>query len=273
MNQAEFLSILKTVFDFIAVYIIVYYLLKWSVQTRSFTMVKGLLVVFAVYIASRFLMLPTLSWVLNGLFVPIVVVLMIVFQSEIRRFLDQLGRPDRLFKALPISENRRTTIVKNLLKSMSLLSSEKIGALIVIEQSTHLGDYVESGIPIDAEITSDLLVTLFWPSTPTHDGAVIIRGDRIVSAGCLLPLTDTPLTDRRLGTRHRAAMGLSEITDAVIFVVSEEQGIVSIAEHGELNRHQTKESLAERLFQIYAEDSVQSNINHVVDSSVLGKSS
>jgi diadenylate cyclase len=257
--------------DFIVVYVVVYYLLKWSIQTRSFTMVKGLFVVFSVYFLSMMLELPTITWILNGFFIPFVLVLVVVFQNEIRRFLDQLGRPDRLFKSLPIAESRRTKIIGSFLKAMSLLSSEKIGALIVIEQSTHLGDYVETGIFIDSEISSDLITTLFWEGTPTHDGAIIIRGDRIVSAGCLLPLTDTPLSDRRLGTRHRAAMGLSEVTDAVVFVVSEEQGVISIAEHGELNRHQTKESLEERLLQIYDDESVQSNINAEVDSSVLGK--
>jgi len=271
MNPAEIRELVLLGIDFAVVYVVVYYLLKWSIQTRSFTMVRGLFVVFSVYFVSMILELPTLSWILKGFFLPFVLVLVVVFQTEIRRFLDQLGRPDRLFKSLPISEGRRTKIIQSLLKSMTFLSTERIGALIVIEQSTNLGDYVESGMYIDSEISSDLITTLFWEGTPTHDGAIIIRGDRIVSAGCLLPLTDTPLSDRRLGTRHRAAMGLSEVTDAVVFVVSEEQGIISIAEHGELKRHQTRESLEERLFQLYREDSVQSNINADVDSSVLGK--
>ncbi len=208
-----------------------------------------------IYFVSRLFGFLTLNWLLEKLATALILIAIIIFQPELRRFLEKIGS-GKLFS--PLVEGQReaksTTVIKHLLKTVEMLSKEKIGALIVSEVGTNLSEYIESGIPIRSHISAELLCTLFWPKSPTHDGAVIIRENKIEAAGCLLPLTDTPLTDGRLGTRHRAAIGLSKLTDAVIIVVSEESGIVSIAENGNLNRFLNKEALETRLFNLYKEE-------------------
>ena len=144
-------------------------------------------------------------------------------------------------------------LIKQLLNTVDLLSSQKIGALIVLENHQSLDDYIDSGIYISGQLSSELLSTLFWQGSPTHDGATIIQKDRIVAAGCLLPLSETKGLDRRLGTRHMAAVGLSEQTDAVIIIISEETGTISLAEYGNLTRYLNREALETRLFNLYKE--------------------
>ena len=138
--------------------------------------------------------------------------------------------------------------IQQLVRGVESLSKNKIGAIIVLEGTTSLKNYIDSGIKIGGELNADIISTLFWPGTPTHDGAIIVKDGSIEAASCYLPLTETPIPDRRIGTRHRAALGLSETTDAFIIVVSEESGIISIAENGTLTRYLTKESLETQLF-------------------------
>ena len=139
------------------------------------------------------------------------------------------------------------------MQSVEFLSKNNIGALIVLEQDSPLDEYTESGISVNANLTSELICSLFWPGSPTHDGAIIIRGNEILTAGCLLPLTSSRMTDKRLGTRHMSAIGISEETDALVIVVSEETGTISVAEEGNLTRFLNREALETRLFNLFKE--------------------
>jgi len=167
----------------------------------------------------------------------------IIFQPEVRRALARR----RFFLT---SEVRSSQVVRQVIDAVEMLSKSKIGALLVIERSTGLAPYIESGIKIDAPISTELLVSIFIPRTPLHDGAVIIQGDRIAAAACLLPLSESKILDKRLGTRHRAAVGISEESDALVMVVSERTGVISVAENGQLTRFVTKEVLEEKIFGI-----------------------
>ena len=178
---------------------------------------------------------------------------MIIFQPELRRSFEKL-RHGQLFSHISDDhELRSASIIKQILTAVDALSKQKMGGLIVIELNDKLDEYFESGIPIQAKLTSELLTNLFWTGSPTHDGAVILRKNQILAAGCLLPLTGTKVIDRRLGTRHMAAIGLSEMSDATIIVVSEETGTISIAEAGNLSRYLNREALETRLFSLYKE--------------------
>jgi len=239
--------------DWLIVSFLIYKTLIWIKNTRSGPLVRGLFAFFIIFLASRFLGLLTLNWLLEKLSVAFILVAIIVFQGDIRRALEKIGTGSLFTPLLAPPENQNTAIIKHILKAVSILAKEKIGALIVIEVGSNLAPYAQSGIPVQAPISSDLLASLFWPKSPTHDGAVILRENRIEAAGCLLPLTDTLLSDRRLGTRHRAAIGLSQLTDAVIVVISEESGVISLAETGNLTRYLTREALESRLFNLYRE--------------------
>ena len=239
--------------DLVLVYFLTYQLLKWIKQTHSSNLVRGLLIVFLFYSSSRILGFKTLNWIVEKIATALILIAIIVFQPELRRFLERVGTGKLFGYGLAQRDSKSTAIIKQLLKSVESLSKEKIGALIVIEAGTNLNEYIESGISLRAIISSELIRSLFWPKTPTHDGAIIIRDNKIEAAGCLLPLSDTPLQDRRLGTRHRAALALSQLTDAVVIVVSEESGTISLAENGNLTRFLNREALETRLFSLYRE--------------------
>jgi diadenylate cyclase len=243
--------------DIILVFLIVYKLLLWIIHSYAENLVKGLFFIFSLYFFSLFFGFSTLSWLLGKFSTVLIILIIIIFQPELRRFLERLGSGSGFFSPLLEAKGQGTSIIKQLLKSITFLSKEKLGALIVIEGSVNLSEFIDSGVLIQGEISHDLLTTLFWINSPTHDGAVIIRNNKIEAAGCLLPLTGTVIADRRLGTRHRAALALSEITDALVFVVSEETGTISLAEKGNLTRYLNKEALETRLFNLYKEDSTK----------------
>jgi diadenylate cyclase len=237
--------------DIIVVATAIYYLLVWLRGTRAFALMRGLAVVLLLYLAGKVFGLYTTTWLLERLGPLILFIIIIIFQPELRRTLEHIGR-ERVFLRLGMTGGGRgAMIVGNIVKAIEQLSESKIGALIAIERSTGLSEFLESGVRLDADISSELLVSIFFPKNPIHDGAVIIQGERIASAGCLFPLSDTKLLDRRLGTRHRAAVGMSEQTDALVFVVSEKTGIISMAENGYLSRNISKEMLEEKLFDLY----------------------
>jgi len=237
--------------DIIVVATAIYYLLVWLRGTRAIALIRGLAMILLLYLAGKVFGLYTTIWILERLGPLILVIIIIVFQPELRRTLEHIGS-ERLFIRLGIGGGGRgALIVGHIIKAIEQLSESKIGALIVFERSTGLSEFLESGVGLDAEISSELLISIFSPKNPLHDGAVIIQGERIASAGCLLPLSDTRLLDRRLGTRHRAAVGMSEQTDALVFVISEKTGIISIAENGYLSRNISKEMLEEKLFDLY----------------------
>jgi diadenylate cyclase len=183
-----------------------------------------------------------------GLVVPIA--LLVLFQPELRRMLEQLGRGSVLlvgFTPHGLDREAAIRLVNDVARAARILGTRKIGALIVLERRVGLEDFIETGIRVDAIVTVQLLISVFFPNTPLHDGAVIIRGNRLAAAGCLLPLSERPGLIRPLGTRHRAAIGLTEVTDALAVVVSEETGTISLAVEGRLDRGLTEEELKARL--------------------------
>ncbi len=240
--------------DIAIVYAIIYRLLIWITDTHAESLVRGLLVILVVYVGSHIMDLTTLNWLLEKFATILVVLIIVLFQPELRRFLERIGSGKLFSPFITESNGQGIATIKQVLRAVQLLAKERVGALIVIETGTNLNEYIRSGIPIGATITAELLASLFWSKSPTHDGAVILRENEITAAGCLLPLSDATIQDRRLGTRHRAALGLSEVSDGLIIIVSEETGIISLAENGYLTRYLTKEALETRLFNLYKED-------------------
>ena len=244
-----------TVIDIFLVYLITYRILFWLDKSRAFDLIKGLFLIFLIFLFSNILQLETLSWILEKFTTVLLILVVIIFQPELRRFLERVGSTGNFLFSYSSKQVAVSSImVQQLVKAVETLSKEKIGALIVLERETPLDRYVDSGTSINAYLQADLLCSLFWTGSPTHDGAVIIRKSKILGAGCFLPLTETKLTDSRLGTRHHAALGLSEVSDALVIIVSEESGVISIAEEGSIARYVTKEALETRLFSIVKQD-------------------
>ena len=236
--------------DIALVSVIIYYLIKLLRETRAMQLVKGIVFIFVIFLISRWLNLNALNYILGGAVQVGMFALVVIFQPELRNILERVGR----FKfgkiidlAADTSENDITGMIESVVLAACHMSASKTGALIVVERETKLGDVIATGTFMDASVSSGLLENIFVPNTPLHDGAVIIRRRRIVAAGCLLPLTSNNNLSRELGTRHRAAIGLSESTDAVVIVVSEETGRISIAMNGSIMRSLSEESLRKAL--------------------------
>ncbi len=255
-----YLLLVAHVVDVAIVFYVIYRFLLWAKTTHVFNLIRGLFMLILIYPLSHLLGFTTLEWVTGKFATVLFLVFIVIFQPELRRFLERIGTTGQLFSPFLFQSTAQSTIViKNILRAVETLARDKVGALIAIEVSTNLTDYIESGIRISGNVSSDLLASLFWPGSPTHDGAVIIRENKIEAAGCLLPLKEIPPSDRRLGMRHRAALGLSEITDAVVIIISEETGVISLAENGNLTRYLNKEALEARLFNLYKEDELKQN--------------
>lgn len=253
-------DIVLAILDITIVWYLFYQILMLIRGTKAMQILFGLLVFVALYLISRpeVLDLGTVNWILDKFLVSFIVIVVIIFQEDIRRGLSEFGKTGSL--ATTTSEDRLgASPIEEIVKAASLLSERKIGALIAIEMDAVLDQYMVEGIKIDATITKELLVSLFIPfkANPTHDGAVIIRNQRINSAGCFLPLSANDRIDKALGTRHRAAIGLSESTDAVIVVVSEETGIISVAHCEKLNRKLTPEALRDYLHKMFVQSHAQ----------------
>ncbi len=215
--------------------------------TRTTQMVAGLIIVGGAFVASQILGLFTLNWLLNNFLSSLVVILVVIFQSDIRRALTRVGSQSFFVPRAPMA-----TSAEALAASAAWLSARRIGALIVIEQDVGLNEYVESGRTINAVVSPELIETIFMRGSPLHDGAVIIKGDVVLAAACLLPLSTNPNVSLAFGTRHRAAIGITEDTDAVVLVVSEEDGTVSVARGGELLRGLTPDDVRETLSKLAA---------------------
>ena len=235
--------------DILIVTIIIYRLILLTRGTRAVQVMKGVGIIVIASRISSFLRLASLTWILNYMISAGAIVLVILFQAELRRALEKIGRT-RLFnknstidKPMPVAEEVCDALIS--------LSKRKVGALIIFENSTMLNDYAQTGTFLDARISSGLLQNIFEPNTPLHDGAVIIRRDRILAAGCFLPLSDNQAISRALGTRHRAAMGISEVSDSTTFVVSEETANISVAQDGKLTRNLDEISIITLLKEIY----------------------
>ena len=250
----KFIRILRMndIIDIFIVGIAVYYFMMAIRGTRAVQLVKGILIIVAVYMTSGILKLHTLNYILSALVQVAMFGVIVIFQPELRTLLEKMGRlkvGHFLGIAVePFGEKEETeTVIKNVSRAAAEMAATRTGALIVIERHTRLGEYMNSGTLINATVSSELLNNLFVPNTPLHDGAVIIRDNKIITAGCVLPLTANTNLASELGTRHRAALGLSEASDAVIVVVSEETGKISIAINGSLTRNLTEISLKKAL--------------------------
>lgn len=239
--------------DIIIIAVLIYQLVKITRQTRAIQVLKGLAIIIVASYLSEIIGLTTLNWLLRSILNNGVIALFILFQPEIRKALEQLGRTAKLDRTQAQDESQR--IVNEITQCLLRLSKRRVGALIVFEQRTGLKDIIEkTGTAIDSLISAPLLENIFEPNTPLHDGAVIIRGDRVVSAACVLPVSDSSAISRDLGTRHRAGLGVSESTDAIVLIVSEETGIISMAKEGRLTRHMDADSLRKQLTEMYHED-------------------
>lgn len=244
------------VLDILLVAIIFYKMYEMLEDTRAITIVKGLIVLMVLTMAANLMELHAIYWMLQKFVTLLFVALPIVFQPELRRALEHLGQGRFFGKSVFLNDEEARSLVKELESAVFRLSKQKIGALIVLEREMGLNDICASGIQIDGLVTADFLMNVFIPNTPLHDGAIVIRGKRLIAAGCLLPLTDNHSLSSELGTRHRAAIGLSEQCDALVVVVSEETGIVSVCEEGRIVRSLEPEQLRSYLRPIFKQESV-----------------
>ena len=240
--------------DILVVAVMIYYVLLWLQGTQAVALIRGLILILLIYVLARFAGLHTINWLFDKSATVILLVLVILFQPELRRTLERFGR-GKILESLGFSPVQHGSLyVRHITRAVEQMAEEKIGALIVLERITGLNEYMESGIRLDAELGSELLVSIFNQKSPLHDGAVIVQGNHVLAASCLLPISDSRLLDARLGTRHRAAVGITEVSDANVIVVSEKTGIISFAENGSLTRYLTREMLEEKLFAHYKLD-------------------
>lgn len=236
---------LVRVLDILIVWYLIYKLLMYARGTQIMNLLKGVGIFLIAKGASSLLGLQTIDWLLGQVLSWGVVAMIILFQPELRRALEILGRD--LFKNRRGTNNPSEKLIDDLEKSVQYMSKRKIGALISIEGQDELSDYISTGIPLDAEVSNQLLINIFIPNTPLHDGAVIISNYQIAAASCYLPLSESKSIPKELGTRHRAAIGLSEVTDAVTIIVSEETGDISVVKGDTLNRALSREEFREKL--------------------------
>lgn len=240
------------VLDIIIVTYLVYKILGFIQETRAQQLVRGLVVLGIVFFLSDFLKLYLLNWLLRNFVTMGLFALIVLFQPELRRGLEQLGRRNIVsgqFRSL--DKENAIEVVKEIVAAVDDFSATRTGALIVFERETMLNDIIETGTIVDARISVRLLGNLFYEGSPLHDGAVIIRGDRIHAASCVLPLTEKKNIGRNLGTRHRAGLGVSEVSDALVIVVSEETGVISVAENGNFRRFMDLKSVEKILLGVY----------------------
>jgi diadenylate cyclase len=242
------LDLVLAAIDVALVAFVLYRLLLLIRGTRAVSLVRGVLLLVVATPVSGWLRLYTVHWLLEQFQLWLIFALLVVFQPELRRILEQLGRGRLLASpASSLGEQELMDLIDQVVRAVDTLSRGKTGAIIVIERETGLKEIIETGKWIDGLVSAELLVNLFLPATPLHDGAAIIRGDRVVAAGCFLPLSDADNVSRDLGTRHRAALGITEQSDALAVVVSEETGHVSLAYEGKLIRHPDLSSFRETL--------------------------
>ena len=240
---------IQDLLDILIIAFVIFKLIQFTTNTRASQVLKGVFVLLLIFLISNILNLITVKYLLNSFLVSGIVVAVVLFQPELRRALERIGR----FRINIVQrETPSYEIVNQMCLAIENMSRRKVGALMVLERNTKLGDYVQTGTVIDAEITDALIENIFEPKTPLHDGAVIVRDARIYAAACVLPLFDDPNIARELGTRHRAALGISTVSDSVTLVVSEETGIISAAQDGRLVRNLDHDALEGLLTEHFA---------------------
>lgn len=242
--------------DILLVAFVIYNIILIIKETSATALVIGILLLIVTTIISNLMGMKSLSWFLDGVLNNGVIVLVILFKAEIRKVIEQIGLVAFKDNFRRANGSDEAFIVENITRACLNLSKRRVGALIVFEQKMSINDIVQTGIYINSEISSQIIENIFEPNTPLHDGAVIIRGNRIVAASCILTLSQNAKISKELGTRHRAALGITENSDAIALIVSEETGVISIAEKGNLQRHIDKEQLIEKLNTLYVNKEV-----------------
>lgn len=261
-----------SVTDLIEVLIIAYFmyhLLKWIKSSRAWILIRGVIMIFIFFLLAALFQMNTILWLGEKLLTVAVTVLIVVFQPELRRALEQIGRRKITslfsFGALlkPTGKKFDDSTIVGMVTACYEMGAVKTGALIVVENDMQLTEFERTGIAIDALVTRQLLINIFEKNTPLHDGAVIVRGDRVVSATCYLPLSENMGLSKELGTRHRAAVGISEVSDSLTIIVSEETGSVSYAKDGQIVRDVTEEALIEELRKLQSSESTIDEVNNM----------
>lgn len=266
---------INDIIDIILVAFIIYEVLGFIRESRAEQLLKGLLILVLATFLSGWLNLYTLNWILNGALTLGLVAIVVIFQPELRRGLEYIGRR-KFFKGVlgslgNLDKERAKHITNEFIKAIDFFSESRTGALIVLENETTLTDVAETGTRLDAEISTELLGNIFYEGSPLHDGAVIIRGDRMLSAGCVLPLSSSRTIGSDLGTRHRAGLGITENSDAIAIIVSEETGVISMAKDGELTRFMDVKAVEKKLLGIYLAPEHEIHQNRSKASKVFGK--
>ena len=261
-EYAKNFSSYRTTMDFgdvaeiLIIAVLLYYTLVWMKTTRAWILLKGLIVILVFLLLAYFFRMTTILWMAQNVLGFAVTALIVVLQPELRKALEALGKKNIISSVLPFDNSHRVNeefsekTINEITKACVEMGKVRTGALIVIEQKVSLRDYERTGIDVDGIVTSQLLINIFEHNTPLHDGAVIIQGNRVVSATCYLPLSDNLGLSKELGTRHRAGVGISEITDSLTIIVSEETGKISVAYEGELERNLDADSLRDRMHKI-----------------------
>ena len=245
----------------------VYEFMLWIRNTRAYSLLKGILIVLAFIFIAFLLKMNTILWLVTNMAGYAITAVLIIFQPELRKALEELGHKKIVSSIIPFDSGNKEEdgyfsdkTINEIVRASFEMGAVKTGALIVIEEETILNEYARTGIYLDSLVSSQLLINIFEHNTPLHDGAVIIRGNRIVSATCYLPLTDSMDIGKELGTRHRAAVGISEVSDSLTIIVSEETGAVSLAKDGRLYKHLQKEELVEKLQQLKVDDTGNADV-------------
>lgn len=264
LNLTSPLRVVILVFDAAIVSFVTYYVVKILRQTRAKQIIKGILLFFLLVIVAKIFDMVILNFILTNFITYGVILLIVVFQPEIRNVFENIGRK----KLVDIFDMNDNILVKHsiaeIVKAVEIMSLKKIGALIVIERATNVSEVLKEGITLSAKVSAELIQNIFMPRTPLHDGAIVINKSEILAAKCILPLASEVAVPKSLGTRHRAAVGITEISDALVIVVSEETGIISLVENGKLTRDLTGDELKELLLQKLDRTKPAANFKNIV---------
>ncbi len=255
------------IIDIIVIAFLVYKAIEFFRETRAGQLVKGIVILLAAYLLADWWDLVVLSWLLNIVVDSSIIALCVIFQPELRRILEKLGRTSiGHTQMLDEDVERLSQCIDNVCKAAGIMQEKKVGALIVFERETQLGEIINTGTIVDAEATTSLTNNIFFPNSPLHDGALIIRNGRLYAAGCILPLTQSNEISSRLGTRHRAGIGMTENSDAIVLIVSEETGIISIVQDGKIKRNYNAVSACAELRRLMIDSDLQRKDNLVVST-------
>ena len=257
----EVVRLFLNILDILLVWYVIYKGLTLIRGTKAVQLLKGIFVIFIIRVATVLLGLDTLGWITKQIIDFGFLAIIIIFQPEIRRALEQIGRGKLFSRSSNLKEEQeQDRLVQAMTKSVGYMAKRRIGALVSIEKDTGLTDYIETGIQMNSEISSELMINIFIPNTPLHDGAVIVQKNKIAAAACYLPLSENPFISKELGTRHRAAIGISEVTDAITIIVSEETGGISLTVNGDIHRDLSLEEFEVRLRRAWFGDTTDQTV-------------